>query len=191
MRRTAEDAAQTRTSLLASALECFAEYGWQGATFTQVAKRAGVTRGAIYHHFRSKLELLTEALGWGWQKYSQQLFDQHRESCKAYLTVFISEYIQLLRDDPTFRALATTTVHVAPLAASYSEIKHDALDEWRTHFIEVFSTSTGKLPAECTAGLLMSILHGLTITAVTRSEDLPLPEHHDLAVEALVKGLME
>lgn len=190
MRRTAEEAAKTRISLLNAALDCFATLGWQGATFALVSKNAGVTRGAIHHHFDSKLELLTEALSWGWQKYSKQLFNQDTSNCTEFLTAFISNYLQLLRDDPQFRALAITTVQVAPVATSDSSLKHDALDQWHAQLTELLSSSSGHLPAPCAAGLLISILQGFTITAVSRPQDLPQPEHHDLVVTALVKGLI-
>lgn len=191
MRRTAEEAAKTRISLLKAALDCFAKLGWQGATFTLVAQKAGVTRGAIHHYFKSKLELLTEALGWGWQKYGEQLFNQDASNSTEFLTAFISNYLQLLRDDPQFRALAITTVQVAPVATSDSNLKQDALDQWHSQLTEILSNSPGNLPAPCVAGLLIAILQGLTITAVSRPKDLPRPEHHDLVVAALVKGLIE
>ena len=57
MRRTKEDAAQTRQALLDAALEEFSRQGYQAARLQDIAKAAGVTRGAIYHHFGGKAEL--------------------------------------------------------------------------------------------------------------------------------------
>ena len=75
MRRTAEDAARTRVALLEAALMSFEEKGWRGATFEHIAERAGVTRGALHHHFRDKRALLVEALEWGWSDYGRRLFE--------------------------------------------------------------------------------------------------------------------
>ena len=75
MRRTAEDAARTRVALLEAALMAFEEKGWRGATFEHIAERAGVTRGALHHHFRDKRALLVEALEWGWSDYGRRLFE--------------------------------------------------------------------------------------------------------------------
>ena len=79
MRRTAEDAAKTRVALLEAALIAFEEKGWRGATFEHIAERAGVTRGALHHHFRDKRTLLAEALEWGWSDYGQRLHWRYRQ----------------------------------------------------------------------------------------------------------------
>ncbi|PCJ60611.1 MAG: hypothetical protein COA79_08555 [Planctomycetota bacterium] len=47
----------TRTSLLYATAEEIYEHGYQAASLTAIIKRAGVTKGALYHHFESKLEL--------------------------------------------------------------------------------------------------------------------------------------
>ena len=57
MRRTKEEAAQTRQALLDAALTIFSKQGFQVARLQDIAEAAGVTRGAIYHHFGGKAEL--------------------------------------------------------------------------------------------------------------------------------------
>jgi AcrR family transcriptional regulator len=50
---------QTRTLILEAARGMFEEHGYYGAGLGAVAKKAGVSRQAIYLHFQSKAELLT------------------------------------------------------------------------------------------------------------------------------------
>ncbi len=57
MRRTKEEAAVTRATLLKTALSVFSTKGYAAATLDDVAKAAKVTRGAIYWHFKSKADL--------------------------------------------------------------------------------------------------------------------------------------
>jgi len=57
MRRTQEEAEQTRQDLLRAALTVFSQKGYTATRLEDVARAAGVTRGAIYHHFGSKAEL--------------------------------------------------------------------------------------------------------------------------------------
>jgi TetR/AcrR family transcriptional regulator, acrAB operon repressor len=57
MRRTKEEAAITRATLLKTALAVFSAKGYAAATLDDVAKSAKVTRGAIYWHFKSKADL--------------------------------------------------------------------------------------------------------------------------------------
>ena len=50
----AERRATTRAALLTAARELFTEKGFAGTGREEIAERAGVTRGALYHHFESK-----------------------------------------------------------------------------------------------------------------------------------------
>lgn len=56
-RRTKEDAQATRNRLLDAAEEVFHGKGVSGASLTDVAQAASVTRGAIYWHFKDKVDL--------------------------------------------------------------------------------------------------------------------------------------
>ena len=57
-RRTKEEAEETRRNLLETALRLFGENGLHKTTLAQIASAAGVTRGAIYWHFKDKVEML-------------------------------------------------------------------------------------------------------------------------------------
>ncbi|MFF2348718.1 TetR/AcrR family transcriptional regulator [Kitasatospora sp. NPDC058115] len=52
----------TRARLLAAAVDCLAELGWNGSTVAVVAERAGVSRGAAQHHFPTREDLFTAAV---------------------------------------------------------------------------------------------------------------------------------
>jgi AcrR family transcriptional regulator len=52
-----EHGEQTRAALLEAARELFASEGYAAVALQQVCDRAGVTRGALYHHFAGKDEL--------------------------------------------------------------------------------------------------------------------------------------
>jgi AcrR family transcriptional regulator len=51
------DAARTRTALLDAALAVFLRDGYANAGTEEIVAMAGVTRGALYHHFANKREL--------------------------------------------------------------------------------------------------------------------------------------
>lgn len=169
----------------------FEEKGWRGATFEHVAERAGVTRGALHHHFRSKTALLSEALEWGWTDYGERLFaSEDPDDAQQWLVQLLSTFVRLLREDTRFRALASTTVLVAPQALSDDTQQHHALDTWGDRLETILGSTLSPLDAETVAALVLVLLQGFTVTAVSRPEDLPAPENLDAAMTALVRGLM-
>lgn len=46
-----------RREILAAARSCFARYGYEGATVRRLEEETGLSRGAIFHHFRDKESL--------------------------------------------------------------------------------------------------------------------------------------
>lgn len=56
-RRTKEEAQQTRNALLDAAETVFERRGVSATSLQEVAEAAGVTRGAVYWHFRDKADL--------------------------------------------------------------------------------------------------------------------------------------
>ncbi|KJK17533.1 TetR family transcriptional regulator [Pseudomonas sp. NPDC087612] len=62
VRRTKEEAQETRAQILEAAEKAFYKRGVARTTLADIAKEAGVTRGAIYWHFNDKAELVQAML---------------------------------------------------------------------------------------------------------------------------------
>jgi AcrR family transcriptional regulator len=63
VRKTKEEAAVTRQRLLEAALKVFSRQGYAAARLEDIADEAGVTRGAIYWHFKNKADLYNTLVG--------------------------------------------------------------------------------------------------------------------------------
>ena len=57
VRRTKEEAQATRSHILDTAERVFEQHGVSGTSLHEIAKAAGLTRGAIYWHFKDKADL--------------------------------------------------------------------------------------------------------------------------------------
>lgn len=61
--RTQEERSRsTRSRVLAATVDCLVDLGWSGTTTTVVAERAGVSRGAQLHQYRTKSDLVVAAV---------------------------------------------------------------------------------------------------------------------------------
>ena len=74
-RKTRVEAEKTRARVLASALSLFVKKGYEHTTFTDVAARLGMTKGAVYWHFDSKEQLLVTLLDEMLAKFRRQIAD--------------------------------------------------------------------------------------------------------------------
>jgi AcrR family transcriptional regulator len=58
----AQKSAATRNLIVEAAIKCFVELGYAQTTTTAIAERAGLSRGAMLHHFPSKLDIVRAAV---------------------------------------------------------------------------------------------------------------------------------
>ncbi|MBO5750880.1 MAG: TetR family transcriptional regulator [Kiritimatiellae bacterium] len=72
-RRSKEDAEKTRERILSSALQLFAKKGYEHTTFTDIAARMKMTKGAVYWHFESKQSLLIALVDEMLEKFKEQI----------------------------------------------------------------------------------------------------------------------
>jgi len=91
-----------RRQILAGARTCFARHGYEGATVRRLEDEIGLSRGAIFHHFRDK----------------DSLFLAVAEDDTASMVATVAEYglVQVMRDlltratDPATRAEALALI---------------------------------------------------------------------------------
>lgn len=107
MRRTKEEAAVTRATILKAALAVFSVKGYASATLDDVAKAAKVTRGAIYWHFKSKSDLyntLTQELSARGESVVQQAISEGGTLIEILRRVFV-RLCAVVEDDKEARAV--------------------------------------------------------------------------------------
>ena len=106
MKRTQEDAELTRQSLLDAAIKVFGQQGYAAARLEDIAQAAGVTRGAVYHHFGGKAELFAEIIGEATQTSGQAVQNAIQQG-GTFLEIarrILVFTVQLLEEDSRYRA---------------------------------------------------------------------------------------
>lgn len=66
---------ETRTRILEAAERCFAQSGYDGTSVSQICQAAGVSKGALYHHYESKQDIFVELLNRWLEEMEFQLAD--------------------------------------------------------------------------------------------------------------------
>jgi len=59
VRKTKKDAAQTRRQILEQATQLFEKQGYKATHIDEIANKLGLTKGAVFYHFKSKRDLFT------------------------------------------------------------------------------------------------------------------------------------
>ena len=72
-KKAQRDSERTRERILASALALFAKKGYVHTTFTDIAARLKMTKGAVYWHFESKQALLMALIDEMLEKFRRQI----------------------------------------------------------------------------------------------------------------------
>lgn len=176
-RRTQEErTASTRRALIDATLDLLAESGYARTTTGEIAKRAGVSRGALMHHFVSKEELVTVSV--------EHLLAQATALIRNWLErvrtgeLTFDDFLDRLWEMYSGRLFFITVEHIAearhntmlresmvPVVREF----HAALDAtWH-----VFFRDSGRLNTETKTALNMttSLFRGLGIQTVLRQDD--------------------
>ncbi len=137
--------AQTRQKMLEAAVDCLVEGGYAGLTTARVAERAGISRGAMHHHFATRIDLvgavvehvfyqrmrlfLEDYLASMAQSRDERLIDLATEAhWRSVLTREYAAYLELAVAARTDAELNTT---FEPAARRYDEV-------WTAEMIESF-----------------------------------------------------
>jgi len=99
-------ATDTRTNILRTALQLFLQKGYKNVSYQELVKKTGLSKGAIYHYFASKEELLLA------------VFDMFSVSSKQPAAVAPEE---LVKDYASFKKL-------------YTDVKIGQLNDFKAFF---------------------------------------------------------
>ena len=198
-RRTKEEAQATRTALLDAAEHVFQQRGVSRTTLAEIAHAAGVTRGALYWHFKDKADLFTAML----ERVTSPL-DADWENLKAREDdVLVAWYAHLQRalhrivhDEQTQRVLRIAMQKVehneemTEVVERHIQMQRVHADCERRVFEQAAALRQRPLPAPAVklAHGMHALVHGL-IYSWLLDESFDLEATARVSIEAFLRGI--
>lgn len=166
MRRTKEEAEKTKQAILEAAEQLFLKKGVSKISLEEIARTAGMTRGAVYWHFKNKDHLINELMS--------QIFQPIEEVFQRFLTMDGSVILKLfglfksifdqLSNDEKVRNIFTILLRRCEFTDELSESEarcNNMIAEFISHCAELISKpeTAKKLRPEITPILAAQMLH--------------------------------
>ncbi|WGA65112.1 multidrug efflux transporter transcriptional repressor AcrR [Escherichia fergusonii] len=174
-RKTKQQALETRQHILDVALRLFSQQGVSSTSLAEIAKAAGVTRGAIYWHFKNKSDLFSEI----WELSESSIGELELE----YQAKFPDDPLSVLREIFVYILEATVTEERRRLLMEIIFHKCEFVGE-----MAVVQQAQRNLCVESYDRIEQTLRH--CITAKMLPEDL-LTRRAAIIMRGYISGLME
>jgi AcrR family transcriptional regulator len=165
----------TRTALVTSAAELFAERGFHAASLDEIAERAGFTRGAIYSNFENKEELffavLEQRVNTSLQRFARLIEDEGGPGTLD--TSAIAKVWQETEGDEKWAALSLEFTLYSlrnPEVRERAAAQEHKLRDVMVDFVNEMTEGTGisfKIPVEDLVAMMDGASWGLRLRALT------------------------
>jgi len=199
-RKTKEEAQETRLAILDAAERVFQEHGVSRTTLDEIAKAAGVTRGAVYWHFTNKAALFDALI----QRIFESLDGRLNElqSCEGNpidalrdLTLY---FFDRLVSDPSYYRVLDISWNKCEYVGEMVAIRSKQL-ECSNRFLVLCEENfrlaqergflSAKVDPRCAAIGLMAVVDGLVLKWTLDRTLFPLDRFGPLIFETYLNGL--
>jgi AcrR family transcriptional regulator len=189
--RTGDD---TTRRLVAAAAEVFAEKGYDGAGVAEIARRAGLTTGAIYSRYSGKAELLAAAVQDSVPEQMKQLLAESGPTCRA-TDILRAVGGHLVTRDPIGRTdLLLEAVVAARRDPEVAALVHEALRARKARWAALIESSRarGELAGDVDTDALVHLAHAIGLGFLAYEAvgiDNPAPGPWQTLIAKLVASL--
>lgn len=203
VKRTKEEAAQTRAQLLAAAQRCFHTHGVSATTLELIARTAGVTRGAVYWHFSDKRQILQALCDEVTSPFIEQLDTTLLAETNTDPMVRVYNFLLRLAETLTNPRLRGV-LEIMEFKCEFTGERAEDLKEWVTYTEELISKlelvyvqarQTGSLRRDIApqqaAVATKCFLNGLVRLCLMGLPTLQTTAQMQPVIEAFVRGLSE
>ncbi len=201
VRKTKEDAQETRNRILDTAVEVFGRQGVARTSLNDIAKEAGVTRGAIYWHFANKVDMfnaMIERLVCPLMFNSETRDERMRADPLGFLQGAVDEFLGFMLNDANFRRVFEIFWHKCEYVGEMAAIRDCHLEEGENH-IDILQQAfelaqqkgqvdTRLTPHQATIGLV-GLIDGLLFNWTKKNTMFPLETYAQPIIAAYFRGL--
>ncbi|MBL6449241.1 TetR/AcrR family transcriptional regulator [Fulvivirga sp. 29W222] len=167
---------QSRVKILMAALEVFAEKGYHSSSIGEIAKKAGVAKGSVYHYFESKEAVLQEVIVNGVTELEGIMkLVQSKASPKEQLETLVSLSFDSVRDRKDFWQLYFSLLTQLNLPKSLEQIMGPMITDMFT-FITHLMEALGVENAAIEAKMLGATMDGAFLHYLMLGEEYPLKD---------------
>jgi AcrR family transcriptional regulator len=187
-RSNSERTQETRRALLEAGRALFVEHGFQGTSTPEVVARAGVTRGALYHHFADKLALFRAVLEAEGAAVANEIAEGARGSDDALDTLRrgAKAYFKAMSDPARARLMLVE----GPAALGPQEMRRIDLDtggrELRLALAEAMNGQVTKAEIEARADLISAMFDRAALARANGSPRASYERAMDAVLVAVV-----
>ena len=183
----------TRAALLTAARELFTEKGFAGTGREEIAERAGVTRGALYHHFESKQAAFEAVAAELDAELARAVVAAARGASSAYeqIRLSCSAYLDACTDPAVVRILLTEAATV--LGAQWVRASNEAACvQLLTPALEAAAREGCAVPGDThiAAQLLLGLLNEAAVVAASAARPRAAAKKIAPSVDAIVTKLL-
>lgn len=172
-RRTQKDRSESmQRKVLDATLRCIGERGYIGVSLQDIADAAGVSRGAITHHYSSKMALTSSAIQhfvqWRYEKVHRAFEGKADLDLRGRLDVLWGEFQAIF---PIMFELIVALRSDKELLALYKSSAKTRLEEVITGYDEFFPELTGMQVPGVVIAVMAAFYRGVYIESVSRDPD--------------------
>jgi TetR/AcrR family transcriptional regulator, fatty acid metabolism regulator protein len=197
--RPTRRSARTRERIIEAATEVFARRGVHGTRVADIAERAGIAYGLVYHHFRNKEEILSAIFSERWAQYVAYLEEMARTPApfRERMRRLIHFWVETYRQDNDLM-----TVMINEITRSYEFLEsHDitavlvAFDPIERIIVE--GRANGEVRADLDArlatyvvlGVAEMVLTGYVIGTLPRADAQAYARDEEQLLSLLIEGM--
>ncbi len=178
---------QKKKLIMDTAMHLFASEGFYKTSISEIARKAGISKGLMYNYFESKDDLLLRIVTEGMEEMFG-LFDtnQDGELSKEELLGFIDQSCRLLKSRTLYWKLYFSIVAQPQVLSMFGTRFMEMLQPF-WELVRKYFQKMGAGNPDAEAVLLYSILDGLAFNYVQNPGNFPLDEIREILIKRYAK----